>query len=97
MFLHYGDLSDSNSLSRMIQHVDPDEVYNLGAQSHVAVSFEPGLAMRMGGPREALWNPLYSVEADRTGDPMSASAEGRRSSGILPVVWDIVCKSVGRG
>lgn len=39
-FLHYGDLSDSSSLVRIIQKVRPDEVYNLGAQSHVAVSFE---------------------------------------------------------
>ena len=39
-FLHYGDLSDSMSLVRIIQEVNPDEIYNLGAQSHVAVSFE---------------------------------------------------------
>jgi len=38
--LHYGDLSDSMSLVRIIQQVKPDEIYNLGAQSHVAVSFE---------------------------------------------------------
>ena len=38
--LHYGDLTDSSSLTRIIQLVQPDEVYNLGAQSHVAVSFE---------------------------------------------------------
>lgn len=38
--LHYGDLSDSSNLTRIIQQVQPDEVYNLGAQSHVAVSFE---------------------------------------------------------
>ncbi|PJA32443.1 MAG: GDP-mannose 4,6-dehydratase, partial [Zetaproteobacteria bacterium CG_4_9_14_3_um_filter_53_7] len=38
--LHYGDLSDSSNLTRIIQEVQPDEVYNLGAQSHVAVSFE---------------------------------------------------------
>ena len=38
--LHYGDLTDSSSLVRIIQHVQPDEIYNLGAQSHVAVSFE---------------------------------------------------------
>jgi len=38
--LHYGDLSDSMSLVRIIQQVQPDEIYNLGAQSHVAVSFE---------------------------------------------------------
>ena len=39
-FLHYGDLSDSSNLTRIIKEVQPDEVYNLGAQSHVAVSFE---------------------------------------------------------
>lgn len=38
--LHYGDLSDSSNLTRIMQEVQPDEVYNLGAQSHVAVSFE---------------------------------------------------------
>jgi len=39
-FLHHGDLTDSSSLTRVLQEVQPDEVYNLGAQSHVAVSFE---------------------------------------------------------
>lgn len=39
-FLHYGDLTDSSNLTRIISEVQPDEVYNLGAQSHVAVSFE---------------------------------------------------------
>src|SRR6201992_3820645 len=38
--LHHGDLTDSTSLIRIIQHVQPDEIYNLAAQSHVAVSFE---------------------------------------------------------
>jgi GDPmannose 4,6-dehydratase len=38
--LHHGDLTDSSSLIRIIQHVHPDEIYNLAAQSHVAVSFE---------------------------------------------------------
>lgn len=38
--LHYGDLSDTSNLTRIIQEVRPDEIYNLGAQSHVAVSFE---------------------------------------------------------
>ena len=38
--LHYGDLSDTSNLTRIIQQVQPDEIYNLGAQSHVAVSFE---------------------------------------------------------
>ena len=52
MFLHYGDLSDGNALSRLLQDVRPDEVYNLGAQSHVAVSFQ---------------NPLYSADVDALG------------------------------
>jgi GDPmannose 4,6-dehydratase len=40
LFLHYGDMTDSSSLIRIIQKVQPDEIYNLAAQSHVAVSFE---------------------------------------------------------
>ena len=40
LILHYGDLTDSSNLIRIINQVQPDEVYNLGAQSHVAVSFE---------------------------------------------------------
>ena len=40
LILHYGDLTDSTNLIRIIQQVQPDEIYNLGAQSHVAVSFE---------------------------------------------------------
>jgi GDPmannose 4,6-dehydratase len=39
-FLHHGDMTDSMSLTHIIQHVQPDEIYNLAAQSHVAVSFE---------------------------------------------------------
>ena len=40
LFLHYGDMTDSSSLVRIIQQTRPDEIYNLAAQSHVAVSFE---------------------------------------------------------
>ena len=50
--LHYGDLSDSSNLTRIIQQVQPDEVYNLGAQSHVAVSFE---------------SPEYTADVDAMG------------------------------
>ena len=50
--LHYGDLTDSSNLTRIMQIVQPDEVYNLGAQSHVAVSFE---------------SPEYTAEADGVG------------------------------
>ena len=39
-YLHYGDLTDSSNLTRILSDVRPDEIYNLGAQSHVAVSFE---------------------------------------------------------
>ena len=39
-YLHYGDLSDSSNMTRIIKEVQPDEIYNLAAQSHVAVSFE---------------------------------------------------------
>jgi GDPmannose 4,6-dehydratase len=51
-FLHYGDLSDSSNLTRIIQETQPDEVYNLGAQSHVAVSFE---------------SPEYTADGDALG------------------------------
>jgi GDPmannose 4,6-dehydratase len=50
--LHYGDLTDSTNLIRILQEVQPDEVYNLGAQSHVAVSFE---------------TPEYTANADALG------------------------------
>ncbi|MDR7305635.1 GDP-mannose 4,6-dehydratase [Rhodoferax saidenbachensis] len=50
--LHYGDLTDSSNLIRIIQQVQPDEIYNLGAMSHVAVSFE---------------SPEYTADADGMG------------------------------
>ena len=50
--LHYGDLSDSSNLMRIIQETQPDEIYNLGAQSHVAVSFE---------------SPEYTADVDAIG------------------------------
>jgi GDPmannose 4,6-dehydratase len=40
LFLHYGDLADSSNISRLLEKIVPDEIYNLGAQSHVKVSFE---------------------------------------------------------
>ncbi|HLM84233.1 MAG TPA: GDP-mannose 4,6-dehydratase, partial [Candidatus Bathyarchaeia archaeon] len=40
MFLHYGDLSDSSNITRLLEKIKPDEIYNLGAQSHVRVSFD---------------------------------------------------------
>lgn len=52
LILHYGDLSDTSNLTRIISEVQPDEVYNLGAQSHVAVSFE---------------SPEYTADVDAIG------------------------------
>jgi len=52
LFLHHGDMTDSSSLIRIIQQVQPDEIYNLAAQSHVAVSFE---------------EPEYTANADALG------------------------------
>lgn len=52
LFLHYGDLSDSMAITRIIQEVQPDEIYNLGAMSHVKVSFE---------------NPEYTADVDALG------------------------------
>lgn len=51
-FMHYGDLTDSTNLIRIVQEVQPDEIYNLGAQSHVKVSFE---------------TPEYTANADAIG------------------------------
>lgn len=52
LFLHYGDLSDSSSVSRLLEKIVPDEIYNLGAQSHVKVSFDI---------------PEYTTDIDATG------------------------------
>jgi GDPmannose 4,6-dehydratase len=52
LFLHYGDLSDASNLTRIISQVQPDEIYNLGAQSHVAVSFD---------------SPEYTADVDALG------------------------------
>src|SRR3989344_9677270 len=40
LFLHYGDLSDGSNLNRLLKKIQPDEIYHLGAQSHVRVSFD---------------------------------------------------------
>ena len=50
--LHYGDLTDSSNLTRILKNIEPDEVYNLGAQSHVAVSFD---------------SPEYTADVDAMG------------------------------
>ena len=52
LHLHYGDLTDSSNLTRLIKQIEPDEIYNLGAQSHVAVSFE---------------SPEYTADVDAMG------------------------------
>jgi GDPmannose 4,6-dehydratase len=52
LWLHYGDLTDASNLTRIVQQVQPDEIYNLAAQSHVAVSFE---------------SPEYTANADAMG------------------------------
>jgi len=52
LFLHYGDLSDASSLASLLREIRPHEVYNLGAQSHVAVSFQ---------------NPIYTADVDALG------------------------------
>jgi GDPmannose 4,6-dehydratase len=52
LFLHYGDLTDSSNLNRLLEKIDPDEIYNLAAQSHVKVSFEV---------------PEYTAEVDAIG------------------------------
>jgi GDPmannose 4,6-dehydratase len=52
LVLHYGDLTDTSNLVRIIQECQPDEIYNLGAQSHVAVSFE---------------SPEYTADVDAIG------------------------------
>lgn len=51
-FLHYGDVTDSTNMIRLIQEIDPDEIYNLSAQSHVRVSFDM---------------PLYTADVDALG------------------------------
>jgi GDPmannose 4,6-dehydratase len=52
LFLHFGDLTDGTSLSNLVLSIEPDEIYNLGAQSHVRVSFD---------------QPLYTVDVDALG------------------------------
>ncbi len=52
LFLHYGDVTDTSNLNRLLEKVEPDEIYNLAAQSHVKVSFEV---------------PEYTAEVDAVG------------------------------
>ena len=68
LFLHYGDLADGTGLRRIIEGVQPDEIYNLGAQSHVRVSFD---------------EPEYTADVDGTGTLrlLEALRDSARSSG----------------
>src|SRR5262249_12363303 len=52
LFLHYGDLMDASCIARLLDQIQPQEIYNLGAQSHVGVSFQ---------------NPVYTVQVDAVG------------------------------
>jgi len=67
--LHYGDLTDSTNLIRIIQEVQPDEIYNLAAQSHVAVSFETpgynGELRRLGSLRVLEASVFWTRKQDR--------------------------------
>ena len=64
LFLHYGDLTDSSNLNRIVERTQPDEIYNLGAQSHVHVSFEV---------------PEYTAEVDGIGTLRFLDAIGGRA------------------
>ena len=67
LFLHYGDLTDSTNVIRLLNKIQPDEIYNLGAQSHVAVSFEvpeyTADVVALGALRilEAIWSGLFTI------------------------------------
>ncbi len=67
LFLHYGDLSDANSLVHLLEKVTPTEIYNLGAQSHVGVSFQ---------------NPIYTAEVDAVGTLRLLEAVRQLDSGV---------------
>ena len=68
--LHYGDLTDTSNLVRIVQETQPDEIYNLGAQSHVAVSFE---------------SPEYTADVDGMGTLRILEASRRPMSNCRPV------------
>ena len=70
LVLHYGDLSDSTNLIRIVQQVQPDEIYNLGAQSHVRVSFDA---------------PEYTADITGTGTIRLLEAIRESGIGINPV------------
>ena len=67
LYLHYGDLSDGGALARLLADIKPDEVYNLGAQSHVAVSFQ---------------QPLYTADVDALGTLRMLEAVRQLGGGV---------------
>ena len=67
LFLHYGDLSDGGALGRLLHEIRPTEVYNLGAQSHVAVSFQ---------------QPLYTADVDALGSLRLLEAVRQLGDGV---------------
>ena len=69
--LHYGDLTDTSNITRIIQQVQPDEIYNLGAQSHVAVSFE---------------EPEYTADVDGLGT-LSARRDWGHARDYVEMQW----------
>ena len=101
--LHYGDLTDTSNLTRILREVQPDEVYNLGAQSHVAVSFEaPEYTADVDAHRHAAparGDPLPRAGEDdpllpgldlgalRPGAGDAADARPRRSTRARPTRW----------
>ena len=84
LFLHYGDLCDANGLFSILQKVKPCEVYNLGAQSHVRVSFRPCRSTRprrWRWARSSCWRQTKRLSAERT----------RRGRAVLPGVLLRAC------
>ena len=73
--LHYGDLTDSTNLIRIIQQVQPDEIYNLAAMSHVAVSFE---------------TPEYTANADAIAQNLTHLTRAPDADGSAPSPDDLV-------
>jgi GDPmannose 4,6-dehydratase len=73
LFLHYGDLTDSSNLNRIMEKVNPVEIYNLGAQSHVQVSFEV---------------PEYTADVDALGTLRLLDAIRETKIPRASVAWD---------
>jgi GDP-D-mannose dehydratase len=80
--LHYGDLTDTSNLIRILREIEPDEVYNLGAQSHVAVSFEA---------------PEYTADVDAIGTASWGWKRRRASTRPRPPSFTAWCRKFRRG